>query len=122
MLIFTKMRKNLKNEIEIPEGIEVKFEEGIIYIKGPEGENSRKLSLGKINLKIENSKIILNFDKATKKEKKQMNTITAHLKNLIKGVKEKFEYTLKICKSHFPFTLKIENNFKAGISDIILKR
>ena len=104
------MKKNLIKEIEIPENIEAKLEENILKIKGPEGENSRKLKLGKLNFEIKDKKIILGHEKATKKEKKMINTLESHIKNMLKGVVEKFEYKLKICFGHFPFTVKIENN------------
>ena len=45
---------------------------------------------------------------ATKKEKKLMNTLAAHLKNMIKGVTENFEYTMQVCSIHFPITVNID--------------
>ena len=110
MLIFIKMKKEIIKEIEIPEGVEVKVEEGSLKVKGPEGENSRDLKLGKLDFKINDKKIVFGHKKATKTEKKLINTLEAHIKNLLKGVVEKFEYKLKICFGHFPFTVKIDNN------------
>jgi large subunit ribosomal protein L6 len=104
------MKKELFVEIEIPEGIEIKLEENTLTVKGPEGENSRTFKIGRLNFEIKDNKIILGNKISTKTEKKMMNTIEAHIKNMIKGVQEKFEYQLKICYSHFPFTVKQEGN------------
>jgi large subunit ribosomal protein L6 len=104
------MKKDLYNEIEIPEGVEATFGENVLKIKGELGENAREFNLGRLDLDIKDKKIILGNKISTKTEKKMMNTITAHIKNMIRGVQEKFEYTLKICHSHFPFTVKMDGN------------
>ena len=107
MHISTKMRKELTQEIEIPEGVTITVDDNMITVKGPLGENKKSLNLYKIDLKTEGNKIIVGNAAATKRQKKMINTIAAHLTNMIKGVTEKFEYKLKICFSHFPFTVSM---------------
>ncbi len=112
------MRKELSQTIEIPEGIEIQVEGNKITIKGPEGENSKELKLGKVDFEKKDNKIVLSYPKATKKEKKIINTNASHIKNMIKGVQEKFVYELKIASSHFPMTVKVEGN-KATIKNFL---
>ncbi len=104
------MKKELFQTIEIPKDIEVNIEEDTLTVKGKEGENKRTFNTNKLIFEKKDNQIIIGNKKATKKEKKMMNTITAHIKNMFKGVQEKFEYKLKVCFSHFPMTVNIENN------------
>ena len=112
------MKKEIFNEIEIPEGVEVKIDGNLTIIKGNEGEIKRKFNINKIILEKKERKIVIGNKKATKTEKRMINTITAHIKNMIKGVQEKFEYTLKIASSHFPISVEIKEN-KATIKNFL---
>ena len=106
--MYTKMKDLIKQEIEIPEGIEVKVDNNIITIKGSKGEISRNLVSRKVNLSIEEKKIIVSTkNKATKREKAVVGTFTAHIKNMIKGANEGHTYKLKICSGHFPMNVSI---------------
>jgi large subunit ribosomal protein L6 len=104
------MKKKLFKEIEIPEDVEVNLEENTLTVNGIEGENKREFNLRNLDFSKKENKIIIGNKKSTKKEKKVMNTITAHIKNMIRGVQKKFEYKLKICFSHFPFNVEIKDN------------
>lgn len=104
------MKKELFQTIEIPKGVSVSIEGNEIKAKGNEGENSKKFNFGKLDVKLEGNLITIGNKKATKTEKKLMNTIVAHLNNMIKGVQEKFEYELKICSGHFPMNVKQEGS------------
>lgn len=114
------MKKPFFQEIEIPEGVEIDFDEdkNEIFVKGPEGETRKELKLGRCNLEKKDKKIIIGNEKSTKKEKKMTNTNLSHLKNMIKGVQKKFEYELKVCSSHFPISVKVEGN-KATIKNFL---
>jgi len=94
LLLQNKMKKELYQKIEIPEDIETEIIGTVLKIRGPEGEIEKKFNTNNLEFKKEDNKIIIGNKKATKKEKKLMNTIASHIKNMIKGVQEKFEYRL----------------------------
>ncbi len=101
------MKKNLFKEIKIPEGIEVKINDSELSVKGSEGENKKIFNLTNLTFEIDGDQIRFGNEKSTKNEKKKMNTIASHIKNMIQGVQKKFEYKMKICFNHFPFTINM---------------
>jgi len=108
--IFTKMRREIFQTIEIPEGIEISVESNMIIVKGSQGESRKEVNLRGLDVKVEGNRFVVGCKAATKKEKKMINTVEAHIKNMIKGVQEKFEYQLKICFSHFPITAEVHGD------------
>jgi|TARA_Y100000310_G_scaffold167546_2_gene167366 large subunit ribosomal protein L6 len=104
------MKKEIIQEVEIPKEVEVNIENNVFIIKGKEGENKKTFNTNKLIFEKKDNKIIIKNEKATKKEKKMINTIAAHIKNMIKGVQEKFEYKLKIVSSHFPISVEVKEN------------
>jgi large subunit ribosomal protein L6 len=48
--------------------------------------------------------------KATKKELKLLNSLVAHVRNMVEGVQEDYYYELEICSVHFPMVVKTEGN------------
>ena len=104
------MKKELTTRIEIPEGVEVSVDGSKVTVKSGDKKNEREFDLLSIKLEKKGNEIILEEKKASKKEKRRMNTIASHIKNMLKGIKEKFEYKLKICFSHFPITVELKGN------------
>lgn len=104
------MRKELFKTIEIPSGVTVELEGHRVKVTGPEGENSRTFVSKKLDMSKEGNAIVIGSKSATKMEKKMMNTIAAHIKNMILGVQKKFEYELKAVYSHFPVTLEVKGH------------
>src|SRR3989344_4432095 len=102
------MKKEIFREIEIPKGIDVDLEGSLLKVRGPQGENQRSFNINKVSLTKEGNKVVVGNKKATKKEKKLINSAAAHIKNMITGVGHKFEYQLKVCFSHFPISVDIK--------------
>lgn len=101
---------NLDTIIELPEGVQIVKEGFKLTIKGPKGELDRRINDKSLKVNIEGNQITLGFKKASKTEKKNLNTLTAHLNNMIKGVTEGFTYKLKICSGHFPMTVTLKGD------------
>ena len=99
--------KEFVREIEIPEGVEVEIEGN--EMKVSKGEEKVEKRLYGVLLGKNENKIIIKTKRATKREKKQINTIVAHINNMLKGVQEKFVYKLQICAVHFPMNVSIKD-------------
>jgi large subunit ribosomal protein L6 len=102
------VKKELNKIVEIPEGVEVIIDGAKFIVKHDGKKNEREFDFANLTFKKEGNKIIIGNKNASKKEKRNMNTIASHINNMIKGVNENFEYKLKICFSHFPITVELK--------------
>ena len=104
------MKKKIEKVIEVPEKVEIKIKLPSITVIGPKGTIEKKFKAKNIKISKGEKSIILNCNSATRREKKQINTIASHITNMIKGAEEGFEYKLQICTIHFPINTKIEKD------------
>lgn len=102
--------KRLEAVIPIPEECELKHEDRDLTVKGPKGEILRHLVDIHMDVKIEPTQITISYKSSGKKQKAQLFTARAHIKNMIKGVQEGYEYKLKICSGHFPMNVSLKGN------------
>lgn len=100
--------KFLTREIEIPQGLEIEVKDNEIFARKENNEIRRRFR--RVLVGKEGDKIIIKIKGETKREKKQINTTVAHIKNMIKGAGEKFVYKLQICSVHFPMNVSIRED------------
>ena len=103
-----KGKKGLREQIQLPDGVEVNFDGKNVRIKGPKGELNRRADDPRIKATIEGGEVIIASAKAGKRERKSLGTLKAHIRNMIKGVMEGHAYKLKACSSHFPMSVSVE--------------
>ena len=100
----------IKEQITIPDGVTITIENNILTVKGEKGELKRTFSHPKINIKIKENSVEINGNDVRRKELALIGTIKAHIKNMIRGVTEGFEYKMKTVFSHFPIKTSVEGN------------
>jgi len=105
-----RTKKEIKCEIEIPEGINVEISESIVKVKGKFGEVSKKLFNPNVKVSKDDNKIVLKASKSTKREQKIVNSFRAHLRNMLKSAESGSKYVLKICSGHFPMNISVKDN------------
>ncbi|MFQ6050405.1 MAG: 50S ribosomal protein L6 [Candidatus Hydrothermarchaeota archaeon] len=100
----------LRETIKIPEEVNVSIEKGRIIVKGTKGTLERDLSFPGIEITRRGETIEISTKNPKKSQRAILGTVSAHIKNMIKGVSEGFTYRLKIAYAHFPITVKVSKD------------
>ena len=96
----------LREEIPIPEGIEVNITDEVAVI-GSKGELKRNFKQRAIKILKDDGNIILEAQFPKKRDKAMLGTIKSHINNMIIGLTDGFTYKMKIVYAHFPMTVKV---------------
>ena len=105
-----KIWKKLSVNIDIPSGIEVKYDCFELEIKKGDRILKKIFKFPNVSIKVENQKIEIFTKKLTKRQKKTIHTYRAHIKNMFLGVEKDFEYRLKVVYAKFPITIEVKEN------------
>jgi large subunit ribosomal protein L6 len=105
------MVTELARKVPIPEGVEVSIDSAMVTVKGPKGQLTKELSYPKIEIKKENSEIIVESKVDRKRQRSMVGTLASHINNMVKGVTEGFEYRMKAVYAHFPLQLKSSKEY-----------
>lgn len=98
--------KKLIEEVGFPGEISAKIE-GNFLIIGKGNENLQRKLNQNVKIKIHDNKIIFESETA-KNKKKILGALVAHVKNMIKGLDEKFKYQLQAANVHFPMNVSVD--------------
>lgn len=82
--------------IDVPAGVSVNFADGVVTVKGPKGELSRKIEEKKINVEVEGSVVKVTRADDAKQTKAKHGLYRQLVANMVKGVVEPFTKTLII--------------------------
>jgi large subunit ribosomal protein L6 len=96
--------------IEIPKGVNITINNIKVMISGPIGQIQRDLWYPGITIKKDDSKLFIETGIPRREQLAMLGTFESHLKNMITGVTEGYESTMKVVYSHFPIQLKTEGN------------
>ncbi len=101
--------------VEIPEDVNIEISGDSvngyeIKVRGPKGENSKFLRFRGVCIEKTDGKVRVYTNEKKTKIKAMVGTYASHINNLIKGVREGFEYKLKILYSHFPMKVRVEGD------------
>ncbi len=99
-----------KEELDIPKNVEVALEGGHhIRVKGPNGDITKDFShIRGIKVSIQDNKIIFSTNFPKSGTLALVKTILSIVNNLINGVQTNYKYVSKICYSHFPCSVRVD--------------
>lgn len=84
-----------KKPIAIPDGVEVKYDNGVMTVKGPKGTLTRELHKDMI-VKQEDSQVVIERPSDNKLHRSLHGTTRSVVNNMVEGVTKGFEKTLEL--------------------------
>ncbi|MBI2580396.1 50S ribosomal protein L6 [Candidatus Woesearchaeota archaeon] len=102
--------KGMKEEITLPEGVTASLTGSVLTLKGQKGEVSRNIKGQNVAVVVEGDKVSVLSANSSKKEKKIIGSLRAHIANMVKGATEGHVYRLKVCFTHFPVTVVVSGS------------
>lgn len=99
----------LTKSIELPGGITASVDGRILTMKGPKDEVKREIKQRNVFIEATATNVLIESKTETKKDKKIIGSLVAHIKNMIRGSTHNHTYTLKICSGHFPMNVSVSN-------------
>lgn len=95
--------------IAVPDGVEVKVDGRLVWVKGEKGVLTRDFSEAPVTIEFKGKEIRVQASWPRKKEAALVGTVSSHIQNMIKGVTRGHTYKLKIVFSHFPISVKVKD-------------
>ncbi|MCX8174218.1 MAG: 50S ribosomal protein L6 [Thermoplasmata archaeon] len=102
--------EKIQRIIEVPQGVKAEMHGNLVRISGRRGKIERTFERARISMELKGGKFIITADRSTRREKAIVGTWEAHIKNMIQGVTEGFEYRMKFVYAHFPIKLTVKGN------------
>jgi large subunit ribosomal protein L6 len=109
-------------EVNVPQGVTVTLSGATLTVKGQKGQVSREFRFPSIKLASSDGKVVVEAGKVDKQTKATVGTFASHIRNMITGVTEGYEYNMKIVYSHFPIQVKVEGKDKISIGNFLGER
>lgn len=92
-------------EVEVPDGVEAEYSEGVLSVSDGENELSKKLKHALVEVEIENGAVRFVPETEKRDVVSVAGTFQAHLENMLEGLEEEHVYRMKGVYAHFPMTI-----------------
>lgn len=96
----------MEKTVEIPDGVSVSMEGENLLVKGPKGE-LRKVLRG-VRMKVKDNEVKFTSLSDRRKDKAMVGTWRSHLENMITGVTDGWQASMKMVYSHFPVKFSVD--------------
>jgi large subunit ribosomal protein L6 len=98
--------------VRVPKEVNVTIApDGLVTVKGKNGELKRTFYDPAITIKKEGETVIVHSNFPRRKTRALAGTFAAHIKNMVQGVQKDYEYKMKTVYAHFPIKTKVSGEW-----------
>jgi large subunit ribosomal protein L6 len=100
----------LSKSVEIPKDVQAKLDNKTLTVKGPKGVLTRTFKHPRVDISVQKGSIQVKSELPKKKEGALVGTWASHIKNMVVGTTQGFQYKMKIVYSHFPIKTTVKGS------------
>lgn len=100
----------MTEEIELPEGFEASYEDGVLTVSDGDNKLEKKMDHALVDIEVTGDKVKFKPVRDKRDVHSIAGTYRSHTENMIEGLQEDYVYKMKGVYAHFPMTLKKQNN------------
>lgn len=98
----------VEERVNIPSGVTVALEGDVVRVSAGKASLARKLSYPRVSLSIEDKHVRIRCELPKRREKAIVGTYASHVRNMIAGVTQGWQYRMKMVYSHFPMKASVK--------------
>ncbi len=99
----------MKETIDIPEDVSATIDHLDLTVEGPNGSVTRRLWYPDVNVSAEDEAVVIESDAEDAKTTATVGTFRSHVRNMIHGVTEGWEYEMEVFYAHFPMQVSVQD-------------
>ncbi|MFB6219412.1 MAG: 50S ribosomal protein L6 [Halobacteriaceae archaeon] len=98
-----------RTEIELPDSVTASTERLELTLEGPEGSVTRRLWYPDVEVTVDDGAVVIESDAEDAQTNATVGTFESHVRNMVHGVTEGWEYRLQVHYAHFPMQVSVED-------------
>ncbi|MFO7927260.1 50S ribosomal protein L6 [Natronomonas sp.] len=99
----------MRKEIDIPDEATATMDHLELTVEGPNGSVTRRLWYPDITVSVDDDVIVIESDDDNAKTNSTVGTFQSHVRNMIHGVTDGWEYNMEVFYSHFPMQVSVQD-------------
>jgi large subunit ribosomal protein L6 len=97
-------------EIEIPDEVSAEVDHLDLTVEGPSGSVTRRLWYPDVTVSVEGDAVVVESDAEDAKTNATVGSFESHVRNMVHGVTEGWEYEMEVVYAHFPMQVNVEGD------------
>ena len=96
--------------IDIPDDVTAEVDHLDLSVEGPEGSVTRRLWYPDVSVSVDDGAVVIESDSEDAKTSSTLGTFESHVRNILHGVTDGWEYRMQVHYSHFPMQVDVEGD------------
>ncbi|MDR9380247.1 MAG: 50S ribosomal protein L6 [Natronomonas sp.] len=99
----------MRKEIDIPDEVTVTMDHLELTVEGTNGSVTRRLWYPDIAVTVDGDAVVIESDDDNAKTNSTVGTFESHVRNMLYGVTDGWEYNMEVFYSHFPMQVSVQD-------------